>query len=186
MIYLYLIFEFFKTGLFAIGGGMATIPFLYEIAEKYPWFTTAQLIDMIAISESTPGPVGVNMATFAGYMAEGFPGGIVATLSLVLPSYIIILIIAGMLDKFQESKVVGRAFDGLRPAVAGLLSVAAMEIFKVALFSEFGTTVLTWIKAIDIKALIVFVGIFLAIYFWKKHPIVYIVAGAVLGIVLNL
>jgi len=186
MTYLYLIFEFFKTGLFAIGGGMATIPFLYEMAEKYPWFTTAQLIDMIAISESTPGPVGVNMATFAGYMAEGIGGGLVATLSLVTPSYIIILIIAGMLDKFQGSKMVQRSFDGLRPAVAGLLSVAAMEIFKVALFTDIGTTVMTWIKAIDIKAVIVFAAIFFAVYFWKKHPIIYIAAGAVLGIVLNL
>ncbi len=186
MTYLYLIFEFFKTGLFAIGGGMATIPFLYEIAEKYPWFTTAQLIDMIAISESTPGPVGVNMATFAGYMAEGVGGGLVATLSLVLPSYIVILIIARMLDKFQGSKIVQRSFDGLRPAVTGLLSAAALEIFKVALFTDVGTTVMSWIKGIDIKALIVFIVIFIGVYFWKKHPIVYIVAGAALGIVLNL
>ncbi len=186
MTYLYLILEFFKTGLFAIGGGMATIPFLYEIAEKYPWFTTAQLIDMIAISESTPGPVGVNMATFAGYMAEGIGGGIAATLSLVFPSYVIILMVARMLDKFQGSILVQRSFDGLRPAVAGLLSAATLEIFKVALFTDVGTTVLSWLKAIDVKALVVFVGIFLAVYFWKKHPIVYIAAGAVLGIVLNL
>lgn len=186
MTYFYLMFEFFKTGLFAIGGGMATIPFLYEIAEKYPWFTTAQLIDMIAISESTPGPVGVNMATFGGYMAGGIKGGLVATLSLVLPSYIIILIIARILDKFQGSKTVQRAFDGLRPAVAGLLSVAAMEIFKVSLFTEVGTTVLSWIKGVDLKALILFIAMFLAVYFGKKHPIVYIVAGAALGIVLNL
>ncbi len=186
MTYLYLIFEFFKTGLFAIGGGMATIPFLYEMAEKYPWFTTAQLIDMIAISESTPGPVGVNMATFAGYMAEGVGGGMIATFALVLPSYIVILIIAKMLDKFQGSKIVQRSFDGLRPAVTGLLSAAALEIFKVALFTDVGTTVMGWLKGIDIKALIVFIVIFIGVYFWKKHPIVYIVAGAALGIVLNL
>lgn len=186
MTYLYLIFEFFKTGLFAIGGGMATIPFLYEMAENYPWFTTAQLIDMIAISESTPGPVGVNMATFAGYMAEGIGGGLVATLSLVFPSYVIILIVARMLDKFQGSTMVQRSFDGLRPAVAGLLSAATLEIFKVTFFTEVGSTVMTWLSAVDWKAVIVFVGIFLAVYFWKKHPVVYIAAGAVLGIVLNL
>ena len=174
MTFLYLILEFFKTGLFAIGGGMATIPFLYEIAEKYPWFTTAQLIDMIAISESTPGPVGVNMATFAGYMAEGIWGGLAATLSLVLPSYIIILIIARMLNKFQGSVIVGRSFDGLRPAVAGLLSAATLEIFKVALFTDVGTTVMTWLKAIDIKASIVFVAIFLFVSF-SHNPLRFVV-----------
>lgn len=186
MTLLYLFLEFFKTGLFAIGGGMATIPFLYEIAKNYDWFTTAQLIDMIAISESTPGPVGINMATFAGYMADGLIGGLVSTLSLVLPSYIVILIVARMLDKFQGSTFVQSAFEGLRPAVTGLISAAALEIFKVALFSQEGSTVMEWIKGIDIKATIVFLALFAAIYFWKKHPIVYILAGAVLGIVLNL
>ena len=185
MTYFYLIFEFFKTGLFAIGGGMATIPFLYEIAKNYDWFTTEQLIDMIAISESTPGPVGVNMATFAGYMAQGLGGGIVSTLFLVLPSYLVICIIARVLNKFQESKIVQNAFEGLRPAVTGLLSAATLAIFRVAFFTEAGTTVMEWVKAIDVKAVILFVALFFAVRIWKKHPIVYIIAGAVLGIVLN-
>ena len=107
MIYFYLFLEFFKTGLFAIGGGMATIPFLYEIASNYDWFTTSNLVDMIAISESTPGPVGINMATFAGFMSGGVLGSLTATFALVLPAYIIIICIAGMLDKFQSGKIAG-------------------------------------------------------------------------------
>ena len=186
MTYLYLFIEFFKAGLFAIGGGMATIPFLYEISARRGWFTTSQLIDMIAISESTPGPIGVNMSTFAGYMTRGILGALVATFALVLPSYIIILIVARILDKFQKSIAVKRSFDGLRPAVAGLLSAAALGIFKVSLFTKAGETVLGWIQAIDLKAFLMFVAMFLAVFFWKKHPVVYIVAGAVLGIVLNL
>mgnify|MGYP003292622080 CR=1 FL=1 len=101
MIYLRLFFEFFKTGLFAIGGGMATIPFLYDISDKTGWFTHDKLADMIAVSASTPGPIGVNMATFAGYMTRGILGALVATFALVLPSYIIILII--YLKKFLPS-----------------------------------------------------------------------------------
>ena len=93
MLYLQLFWEFFKTGLFAIGGGMATLPFLYDMADKTGWFTRAQLADMIAVSESTPGPIGVNMATYTGFTTAGIPGSLVATLGLVLPSIVIIIII---------------------------------------------------------------------------------------------
>ena len=93
MIYLLLFWEFFKTGLFAVGGGLATLPFLTQMSVSHPdWFTTQMLADMIAVSESTPGPIGVNMATYVGYTVAGIPGAIVATCSLVLPSLIIITI----------------------------------------------------------------------------------------------
>lgn len=186
MIFLLLFFEFFKSGLFAIGGGMATIPFLYEIAQKYPWFTTSDLVDMIAISESTPGPVGVNMATFAGYMAEGVLGSIVATLSLVLPAYIIILCIARVLNKFQSNKYVKNAFAGLRPAVVGLLFVASIAIFKVTFFTEQAKTFMGYANAIDYKAVIMFAVLLFGVFKFKKHPVVYIGIGAVLGILLNI
>ncbi|MBQ9915320.1 MAG: chromate transporter, partial [Clostridia bacterium] len=101
MIYLRLFYEFFKTGLFAIGGGLATLPFLRDIAVKTGWFTEALLADMIAISESTPGPIGVNMATYAGYLAGNIPGAIIATLGLVMPPLLIMLVIARMLDSFR-------------------------------------------------------------------------------------
>ena len=94
MIYLQLFWEFFKAGLFSVGGGLATLPFLYDISDRLGWFTHAQIADMLAISESTPGPIGVNMATYAGFTSAGIPGGVVATLGLVTPSVIVILIIA--------------------------------------------------------------------------------------------
>ena len=105
MLYLRLMIEFFKTGLFAIGGGLATLPFLYELSEKTGWFTTTDISNMIAISESTPGPIGINMSTYVGFHTAGLLGGIVTTLSLVLPSIIIIEIISKVLTKFKESKV---------------------------------------------------------------------------------
>lgn len=185
MTYFYLFLEFFKTGLFAVGGGMATIPFLYEIASRYDWFTTANLVDMIAISESTPGPVGINMATFAGFMAAGVPGSLLATFSLVLPAYIIILMIAGMLDKFQSNRYVQNAFAGLRPTVVGLLTVASIAIFKVTFFTEEGSSLMGWVHAIDLKAVILFAGLFFGIVKFKKHPVIYIAIGAVLGVLVH-
>ena len=189
MTYLQLFFEFFKTGLFAIGGGMATIPFLREIADKYPWYSTRELIDMIAVSESTPGPVGVNMATFAGYMAGGILGALLATLSLVLPSYIIILIVARMMDKFKGNKYVDYAFKGLRPAVVALMASAALSIFAIAFLpGETGS----FMDKLDVKAVILFAVLFLIMHGLaapkakkiKVHPIMYIIVGAVVGIIL--
>ena len=189
MTYLQLFFEFFKTGLFAIGGGMATIPFLTEIADKYPWYTKKELIDMIAVSESTPGPVGVNMATFAGFTAGGVLGALIATLSLVLPSYIIILIIARMMNKFRDNKYVNYAFTGLRPAVVALMGSAALSIFGIAFLpGEQGGLV----ERLDIKAVILFAVLFLIMHALtapsakkiKIHPVVYIIVGAIVGIIL--
>ena len=186
MIYLYLFLEFFKTGLFAIGGGMATIPFLYELARNRHWFTTSDLVNMIAISESTPGPVGINMATFVGYITKGPLGSVIATLSLVLPSYIIVVIIAGFLDKFKKNKYVQNAFLGLRPAVVGLLSTASLAIFKVTFFTIENGTIKEYISSIDYYAVGLFIFLFLAIMKWKKHPLIYIGAGAFAGIIINI
>ncbi len=187
MIYLTLFFEFFKAGLFAVGGGLATLPFLYNMAEIYPWFDKATLIDMIAVSESTPGPIGVNMATYAGFSAGnmdsnligGILGGITATIGLVLPSVIIILIVAGFLNKFKENKLVDYAFYGLRPAVCGLISAATFEIIKVTLINlDFGANFINFFK---FKELILFAIIFIAMKKFKLHPIVYILAAGVVG-----
>lgn len=115
MIYLRLFWEFFKTGLFAVGGGMATIPFLYDISDKTGWFTHTQLADMIAVGESTPGPIGVNMATYVGFTTAGIPGGIIATLGIVTPSVIIILIIARMLKQFRQTGMWMRPFTDSDP-----------------------------------------------------------------------
>ena len=187
MIYFTLFFEFFKAGLFAIGGGLATLPFLYNMADNYPWFDKATLIDMIAVSESTPGPVGVNMATYAGFsggtmeggLLSGIFGGIIATIGLVLPSVIIILIVAGFLNKFKENKLVDYAFYGLRPAVCGLISAATFEIIKVTLINtDFGNNFINFFR---FKELILFTIIFLALKKFKLHPIVYILIAGIIG-----
>ena len=159
MIYLLLFYEFFKVGLFAIGGGLVTVPFLFDLSAKYSWFTTKELADMIAISESTPGPLGVNMATFGGFHAAGIWGGIIATLGLVTPSVIVIIIVAKLLDKYQCNIRVQRILSGIRPAVIALILFAGLQIAKLAIF--------------DVKTAIVFAVFLGMIHFWKKSPIFY-------------
>lgn len=184
-IWLLLFYEFFKTGLFSVGGGLATLPFLFKMSENYGWFTAEKLTNMIAVSESTPGPIGVNIATYVGFTVNnhGFAGAVFTTLSLVLPSIIVILIIAGFLEKFRESKIVKTVFYGLRPAVIGLISVSSLALFAAAFgitgFSSFAET------KIIIK-ICLFAVISFLVFKFKKHPIVYIAIGAVSGIVFSL
>ena len=171
-----LFLEFFKIGLFAVGGGLATLPFLYELAEKSSWFDFSDISNMIAISESTPGPIGVNMATFTGFNHSGVLGSIVASLSLVLPSLLIILIVAKFLDKFKDSKHVKNVFYGLRAASAALIASAGLNIFKLAFFNTAG--------AFSIKAVVLAIVIGgILIKFKKIHPIALIVLSAVVGII---
>lgn len=176
--------EFFKTGLFAIGGGLATIPFLQEMANKYGWFNTSDLSTMIAVSESTPGPIGVNMATYIGNHMYGFVGGILATLSLVAPSVIVICIVAKILKKFKDSKAVKGVFSGLRPATVGLIFSSVVGIYISSLltidkYQETGSL----INLFGIKEIILFV-ILLVFYKWKDkiHPIFIILIAAICGI----
>ena len=127
-VYLRLFWEFFKTGLFAVGGGMATLPFLKDIGQSTGWYTYTDLMNMLAVSESTPGPIGINMATYVGFTVRGVPGAIIATLGEVTPSIIVILIVAAMLKKFRDSKLVNNAFYGLRPASTGLIGAACVAV----------------------------------------------------------
>ena len=190
MTFLYLFFEFFKVGLFAVGGGLATIPFLMDIANRYDWFTQSELTDMIAISESTPGPIGVNMATYAGYRAGyvlggaplGILGGVVATFALVLPCVIIILIVAKILDKFKESKIVKNTFYALRPAVIGLLLVSLLSV-ALPIFFDFSKT--AFLEIVHIKELVLFALLLFGVLKFKKHPIIYIGIGAIVGIIVK-
>ena len=128
--------EFFKIGLFAVGGGPATLPYLMDLTEKYDWYTMKELTDMIAISESTPGPLGVNMATYAGFTTLGMFGGLVSTIGLVIPSIIVIILIAKFLANFSQNKYVKAVFWGLRPAVTALIAVAVLHVWKASLFTE--------------------------------------------------
>lgn len=178
MICLRLFYEFAKTGLFAIGGGMATIPFLYAISEKTGWFTASDIGNMIAISESTPGAMGVNMSTYVGFSVKGVWGAVIATLGLVLPSIIVILIISRMLEKFKDSKLVQKIFYGLRPASTGLIIAAGVGV---ATETFFGSSTVA-----GMERGILAVALYFAIRKWKKHPVVYIAAAAVVGIIFQL
>ena len=157
MIYIRLFFEFCKVGLFAVGGGLATIPFLSDLGSRTGWFTAGQLADMIAVSESTPGPVGINMATYAGYTAAGVPGGIISTLGLVFPSLVIILIVAGFLNRFRESRIVDAVFYGLRAASVALITAALLQVAEIALMNHTmadGTAQLFYWPAVVLAAVI--------------------------------
>lgn len=197
MILLQLFWEFFKTGLFAIGGGLATVPFLQDISAKTGWYTAGQLADMIAVSESTPGPMGVNMATYVGFTVGsrelggpvmGVVSAIIATLGLVAPSVIIIMIVAYFLKRFRSSKLVDGALYGLRPASVALISAAGVDILLIAVLRvdsiyRVAQSALSW-KALVLAAL-VYVGTHV-----KKlkslHPIWFIAASAVIGVVLKM
>jgi len=187
MIYLRLFFEFFKTGLFAVGGGLATIPFLQDIGVRTGWFTNADLTTMIAVSESTPGPMGVNMATYVGFETAGLPGAAAATLGLITPSVIVILIIAGFLHKFRQSKAVDAVFYGLRPASTALIAVAglnvALSVFVLVGGAAEHTFQPNW-PAIVIAA-VIFVCMRLK-PLKKLHPILFIAAAAAVGVLLQL
>ena len=174
MIQLFL--AFFKIGLFAVGGGLATLPFLYELAEQTDWISISDISNMVAVSESTPGPLGVNMATYVGFLKDGIFGGVVATLGLITPSIIISLIIAKMLVKFKNNKVVKDIFYGLRAASCGLIAVAGVGVAKIAFFGE-RLTDFFWQGAI--LAILLLIGTRKL----KWHPVVFIAISALVGII---
>lgn len=176
--------EFFKIGLFAVGGGPATIPFLMDIPKRHDWYQVADVANMLAVSESTPGPIGVNMATYAGFNAAGVPGGIVATLALVLPSLIVIVIISKILDKFSKNQYVRSTFGMIRPAVTGLIATAVYGIFQTALFTS--QTGEFYFPVELVILCLIFYGLMNIKALKKLHPAFWILCGAVIGIVFQL
>lgn len=188
MIYLRLFIEFFKTGLFAVGGGMATLPFLYAMSDSTGWFSHAQLADMIAVSESTPGPIGVNMATYVGFSTAGVAGAVTATLGLVTPSVIIILLIAKVLQSFRSNKYVDAAFYGLRPCSIGLIAAAGLLVVKVALLNtELYAATGSVADLFNFKALILAALLVVLTRYFKptkgRHPVLFIAISALAGAV---
>lgn len=187
MILLRLYWEFFKTGLFSVGGGMATLPFLYRMSEKTAWFSAAQLADMIAVSESTPGPIGVNMASYVGYTTAGIPGALIATLGLATPCVVIILIIASVLEAFRKNKYVDAAFYGLRPCSVGLIAAAGMLVVKISLFNfELFAETSKLADIFNFKAIILAAVLIVCTRYVKAlkklHPIVFIAFSALAGV----
>ena len=187
MIYLRLFWEFFKTGLFAVGGGMATLPFLRSMGESTGWFTAGQLADMVAVSESTPGPIGVNMATYVGFTTAGAPGALSATLGLITPSIIIILIVAAFLKAFRSNKYVERVFYGIRPASTALIAAAGVSVMELCLLNIDTFQVGDGFAAfINIKSLVLLAAVWVLTNLVKPtknwHPIVFIALSAIAGI----
>ena len=195
-IYLQLYWEFFKTGLFAIGGGMATLPFLKDIGASTGWYTYSDLMNMLAVSESTPGPIGINMATYVGYLVGGLPGAVIATLGEVTPSIIVILLIAVLLKNFQDNQYVNWAFYGLRPASTGLIGGACvavmLEVLTFVHISAGGivnTFGLDRGQIFNLPALAL-AAVLLVLTNWVKkvkewHPIVFIGLSAVVGVIFH-
>lgn len=192
MIFLRLFFEFARVGLFAVGGGLATIPFLQDMGARTGWFTDVDLTTMIAVSESTPGPMGVNMATYVGFqtgslaggLAGGAAGAALATLGLITPSIIIIIVIAGFLQKFRQSKTVDAVFRGLRPASTALIASAGLSVALSVLVSVGGTAERTF--GLNLPALALCAAVFVCMRYTplkKLHPVAFIAAAAVVGAV---
>ena len=168
MIYVKLFLEFFHIGLFSFGGGYATLPFLYHIADVQKWYTTKQLSDMIAVSSITPGPVGVNVATFAGYLTSGVSGAFVATMSVILPSLIIVVIISKLLEQFKHNKYVQSVIYTLKPAGCGLLAAVGVDMF---------------VNNINLFGMFLFAGLFWASLTEKRDPLFYLAVSAFVGLI---
>lgn len=168
MIYLKLFLEFFHIGLFSFGGGYATIPFLYHIADVQKWYTTKQLSDMIAVSSITPGPVGVNVATFAWFKTAGILGAAMATASVILPSFIIVIIISKLLEQFKHNKYVQSVIYTLKPAGCGLLAAIGVDMF---------------IDNINLLGMVLLVCLFVASITEKRDPLFYLAVSAVVGLI---
>ena len=183
MIFLQLFYEFFKTGLFAVGGGLATLPFLEDISQRTGWFTSAQLADMLAISESTPGPIGVNMATYVGFETAGILGSLCATVGLVMPSVILIVLISKVLEKFRSNTYVEAAFYGLRPASVAMVASAGIGVAMTTLLNltAVGFGVLRWRELVLAAVILVLTNFVPKVK--KFHPIVFIALAAAVGII---
>lgn len=193
MILLQLFWEFFKTGLFAVGGGMATLPFLYDMSTRTGWFTQAKLADMIAVSESTPGPIGVNMATYVGFETAGIPGAVIATLGLICPSIIIILLIARVLKQFRSNKTVDAAFYGLRPCSIALIAAAGLLVARITFLNpealQMEDKMAAFFGLFNWKAVVLAAVLLVATRgvkpLKKMHPIVFIAVSAAVGILFS-
>jgi chromate transporter len=175
--------EFCKIGLFSVGGGLATLPFLFQMADKYEWLTREKVGDFLAIAQSSPGAIGVNMAAQTGFAYAGPPGAFLAALGLIAPAIITITIVARVLTAFKENRIVAAVFSGLRPAAAGLLAAAGFAAWKLALWNNAASA---WYGFIRWKECIIFAVLFAGIYKFKGHPVIYIAIGAAAGIALGL
>ena len=178
---LLLFWEFLKIGLFSVGGGMATLPFLYDLSDRTGWFSHADIADMLAVSESTPGPIGINMATYAGYTVSGIPGALAASIGIIIPGLFLVILVTAVLGKFRENRIVNGAFYGLRAASVGLIAAAGLLVCRIT-FLEEGAK-------LDLRALALALLLLVLTRFVPKvrelHPAVFIAFSALIGIVFS-
>ena len=192
MILWQLFLQFFKIGLFAFGGGLAALPFLYDLAARSQWFDYETLTNMVAVAQSTPGPFGANITTFTGYHVAGIIGAIVAMIGIALPSIIFVLVVAKLLDRYADNFFVQSAFYGLRPAVLALIVLAASQFGKTALFSSEQNAIPDIMQIplnntlLDIRAIILLTALLFVTRRFPKHPIFYVAISAVIGIIFQL
>lgn len=188
MTYLLLFWEFFKTGLFSVGGGLATLPFLYDMGERTGWFTAQEVADMLAISESTPGPIGINMAVYAGFTTGGMGGSLCALVGLVAPSILVIILIAALLKSFRDNRWIQGAFYGLRPASTALIAAAGLSVaLGSLLYPERWTGLSRFWEVLNWQALLLAAVTLVISRVWKKlHPAFLILFCAAAGILLRL
>jgi chromate transporter len=180
---LLLFVQFFKIGLFSIGGGYATLPFLYELADTYGQFSREDVGNTLAVAQSLPGAIGANLSAYTGFRFAGVPGALVAALALISPSIIIIVLVARLLLAFKKSRLVAALFAGFRPAGAGLLSAAAFAALAVSLYNPDWRL---WYQALRPRELALFGLLFFLVWRFKGHPVCYIAGGALAGILLAL
>lgn len=192
MTYLLLFAEFFKIGLFSFGGGYATLPFLYHMSETYHWFSADELLRMLAVSSITPGPVGMNVATFAGFKTGGILGSIIATMAIMVPSFMIVIFISKMLKKFRDNFYIKSALYALRPATAAMIAAVGVRLFKGSIilalpkgFSEFFDIFYKIGEFVDIKAFVLFLFLFILSLKLKRDPLIYLLIGAIFGVLLH-
>ena len=188
-LYILLYFEFFKIGLFSLGGGYATLPFLYHMSEQYQWFSSTELTQMLAISSITPGPVGLNVATYAGFKTAGIIGSIIATSAIMMPSYFMVIVISKMLKKFKNNFFIESALYALRPATAAMIGAVSIRLFKDCVirsieFDSFSIVKLT--AFIDIKAIFLVICLFIFSFHYKRDPLIFLLIGATAGIFLHI
>ncbi|MDR1193224.1 MAG: chromate transporter [Peptococcaceae bacterium] len=183
MIYALLCYEFAQISVFAFGGGLAALPFLYALVDKYGWYTEQTLVDIIAVSESTPGAIGINMATYVGYTVGGVGGGALATVAYVAPSLLIGVTVAVFLVRFKANPYVDAVFYGIRPAACGLIAAAGAQIMSIALLDlpAFRLTgavgsLFRW------PSLVMFTALTVMTFKLKWHPLAYIAIAAAVGI----
>jgi chromate transporter len=176
--------EFFKIGAFSAGGGLATLPFLYDIASRYDWLTRADIGNFLAVAQSSPGAVGVNMAAQAGYLAGGIPGAILAPLGLITPAIIAILAVARIFSAFKENAAIKAVFGGFRPAAAGLIAAAGFGVIRLSLYTAVPGGV--WYGGFLWREIALFTALYILVWKCKKHPVLYIAAAGAAGLVLGL